>query len=95
MSFETPPWESVWPESFETLLVGCLARRFSVLRDARRGCLAREFRDAPCGLSGSGTSVFRDPGGDVWHVSFETLPVGCLALLVRVSRRYEEGKGYR
>ena len=50
--FETPCW-AVWHVSFETLPVCCLALFFRVSRRSRLGCLAREFRDAPCGLSGS------------------------------------------
>jgi hypothetical protein len=64
----------------ETLPVGCLALCFRVSRRPLLGRLAREFLDAPCGLSGSAIFVLRDaPGWAVWHVGFETLPVGCLA----------------
>ena len=73
-----------WPESSETLLVGCLALMFRVSRLPRAGWLAREFRDAPRGLSGSGCG-FRDCSVRAgWPESFETLLVGCLALVFRV-----------
>ena len=59
---------------------------FRVSRRSLLGCLAREFRDAPCGLSGSGIPVFRDaPWWAVWHLSFKTLLAGCLA------RKFEAG----
>ena len=59
-----------WPKSFETLLVGCLALLFPCFETPPLlGCLAREFRDAPCGLSGSVGPVLRDaPCWAVWHV---------------------------
>ena len=72
-----------WPESFETLLVSCLALMFRVPRLLRTSWLARELRDAPRGLSGSGYG-FRDCSARAgWPESFETLLVGCLALVFK------------